>query len=64
MSLKNLLSQEFPGGSVVKTPCFHCQRSGFESENPAKVSCTAKKKSGSKNKSGNGKVLGLDSGDG
>ena len=49
---------------MVKTPCFHCQRSGFESENPAKVSCTAKKKSGSKNKSGNGKILGLDSGDG
>ena len=47
---------------MVKTPCFHCQWSGFESENPAKVSCTAKKKSGSKNKSGNW-VLGLDSGD-
>ena len=49
---------------MVKTPCVHCQGSRFESKNPAKVSCTDKKKSCSKNKSGNGKVLGLDGGDG
>ena len=29
---------------MVKTPCVHCQGSRFESKNPAKVSCTDKKK--------------------
>ena len=28
--LKYDIYQEFPGGPVVKTPSFHCQRPGFD----------------------------------
>ena len=31
MCLSNLLSGEFPGGPVVRTPRFHCRGAGFDS---------------------------------
>ena len=28
--VKNLYSREFPGGPLVRTPCFHCRGPGFD----------------------------------
>ena len=44
MGIKGSGLWDFPGGPVVKTPCFHCRGHGFH---PRKLKILAKKKKGS-----------------